>query len=266
MSLAAAPRMASAYAKAEQMHNDNASGAQSLLHLAAPPPNYPARISAIAAYFALLAAFVTVGFKAPESPVDEQQVVELAPIPAEEEPPPEDAPPLPETMEIPEAPPPALDPIAPVEEVKPVEKPKPLPKPTPKIERTVEKSRPHAEPRPAQTSTRREAKPAKPTPRAAAAPAVRAPAAPPGATLSASANAYHGCLQRAAGNMDAPVRGRVTYHATVSATGAVTSFSIISSSNPSLASLAQRIGSRCGSVPAPGRPGSLSGGISFSGP
>jgi hypothetical protein len=104
-----------------------------------------------------------------------------------------------------------------------------------------------------------------PAPRAAA-PAVRAPAAPPGATLSGAANAYHSCLQRAAGNVDAPVGGRVTYHATVSATGAVTSFSITSSSNSALASLAQRIGGRCGSVPAPGHPGSLSGGISFSGP
>jgi len=252
MTLAAASRLASPNVKAEKLFNDNATGAQSLLHIAAPPPNYPARVGAIAAYFALLAAVVTVGFKTPEAPVDEQQVVELAPIPDEEPPPPDEAPPLPETMEIPDVPPPALDPIAPVEEPKPVEKPKPVPK----VEKPVERPKPRTDARP--TPTRRDAKP-----RAAAAPAARAPAAPPGATLSASANAYHSCLQRAAGSMEPPVGGRVSYHATVSATGAVTSFSVTSSSNPALASLAQRIGGRCGSVPAPGRPGVLNGAISF---
>ncbi len=269
MSLAAAPRAASAYAKAERLYHDKASGAQSLLHVAPPPPDYPARTGAILLYFLLLALFVTVGFKNNDTPIEEEQVVELAPMPVEEQPV-EDTPPPPEAMAIPDIPPPpAFDPIAPVEEVKPVEKPK-IEKPKvekPKLEKPKAPTRAQTPSAPARPS-RQPAHPAaaaKPAPHVAA-PAVHAPPAPAGATISAAANAYHACLQRAAGSMEPPVGGRVTYHATVSATGAVTSFSITSSSNPSLASLAQRLGGRCGSVPAPGRPGSLSGGISFSGP
>lgn len=254
MSLADAPRLATPYLEADLPQAADASaGAQSLLHLAPPPPNYPARVGAIVVYLALLGLFVTVGFKTADTPIEEQPVVELAPIPVEE-PPPEDTPPPPEAMDIPDLPPPpAFDPIAPVDDVKPVEKPKPQPK--------IEKLKPRAETPPA-----REAKPAKGAPKPAAVPAARAPAAPAGATISEAANHYHACLQRAAASMEPPVGGRVTYHATVSATGAITSFSITSSSNPSLASLAQRLGARCGSVPAPGRAGSLTGGISFSGP
>ncbi|MFY9629273.1 MAG: hypothetical protein WAK03_14130 [Methylocystis sp.] len=256
MSFVAAPAYEAPINEIESRKSDSALGAQSLLQNLVPPPNYPARVGAVIAYLALIGAIVTIGFKANEAPVEEQQVIELAPLPVEE-PPLEEQTPPPEPIALPDPPPPqALDPIAPVEEQKPVERPKP----EQKIEKRVERvPAPHREPRPAPVAR------TQPAPRAAA-PAVRAPAAPPGATLSGAANAYHSCLQRAAGNVDAPVGGRVTYHATVSATGAVTSFSITSSSNSALASLAQRIGGRCGSVPAPGHPGSLSGGISFSGP
>jgi protein TonB len=251
MSLAAAPTYEAPYREPAHPRNDAAGGAQLLLHIAPPPPNYPARIGAIVAYLALLAAVVTVGFKTNEAPTDETQVVELAPIPAEEQPE-EDTPPPPEAIEIPDRPPPmALDPIAPVEEVKPVEKPK--------VERKIE--------RPVERAPRPAAKPAQSAPRAAA-PAARAPAAPPGATPSAIANQFHACMQRAAANAypesQAPRTAHISYHATFSASGSMTSYTISPSGNGAFDAVANRLGGRCGSVAAPGKPVSLSGSLTFS--
>ncbi|ARN80469.1 hypothetical protein [Methylocystis bryophila] len=262
MTLAAAPFDAPLQ-EPEPFDDSTRAGAQSLLRIPAPPPNHFARVGAIVAYLAMLAAFLTVGFRANEAPVEELQVVELAPLPAEEEAPPEDVPPPPETMTLDDLPPPpALQPIAPIEQ-KPIEKPKPLKK-VEKVEKPRErKPAPAHEARPNHERSRdhenAERKPAAVGPRTVS-------EAKPGATMSQAANALHSCLQRAASNIDAPRSGRVTYHASISASGSVTSFSISSSGNAALDGIANRIGARCSSVPAPGKPGSLSGAISFSGP
>jgi outer membrane biosynthesis protein TonB len=232
-------------------------GAQSLLTPGRLPSNYPAQIGAAAVYALILGAIVTLSFKTAEVPVEEQQVIELAPIPEEEPPPPEDTPPPMEEQALPDPPPPPMmDPIAPVEEVKPP--PKPVEKPIPKVEKKVEAPRPRMEAKP-----RPETRPAPAAPRADV-PGVRAPAAPPGATPSAIANTFHACMQRAASSFEAPLPGRVSYHATFSATGSLTSYSISPSGKGPLDSIASRLGGRCGSVPAPGKPVSLSGVISFS--
>jgi protein TonB len=254
MTLAAAPRFDAPLQEPDPADIATENGAQSLLRLPAPPPNHAARIIAIVAYLALLATFLTVGFRANEAPIEELQVVELAPLP--EEAPPEDVPPPPETMTLDELPPPpALQPIAPVEQ-KPVQPPKPIKK----VEKPVERKPAHPASERADRREHAERKPGAATSRTGAS------EAKPGATLSEAANAFHACLQRAASNVDAPRAGRVTYHASVSASGAVTGFSVSSSGNAALDGIASRLGARCGSVPAPGRPGSLSGGISFRGP
>ncbi len=257
MTLAAAPRFDAPLQEPDPADTANENGAQSLLRLPAPPPNHAARIVAIVAYLALLTAFLTVGFRVKEAPVEELQVVELAPLP--EEAPPEDVPPPPETMELDELPPPpALQPIAPVEQ-KPVQPPKPIKK----VEKPVERKPAQAHPA-SERSDRREHAERKP---GAATSRTAAPSeAKPGATMSEAANAFHACLQRAAASVDAPRSGRVSYHASVSASGAVTGFSVSSSGNAALDGIASQLGARCSSVPAPGRPGSLSGGISFRGP
>jgi periplasmic protein TonB len=257
MTLAAAPRFEAPSHEPEPTDEATRNGAQSLLRLPAPPPNHFARVGAIVAYLLLLAAFLTVGFRANEAPVEELQVVELAPAPAEEEAPPEDVPPPPETMTLDDLPPPpALQPIAPVEQ-KPIEKPKPI-----KVEKPHErKPAPSHEARPShERSSEREHADRKPAAAASHA------EAKPGATMSQAANALHACLQRAASSVDAPRSGHVSYHASISASGSVTSFSISSSGNAALDAIASRLGGRCSSVPAPGKPGSLSGGITFSGP
>jgi protein TonB len=259
MSLAAAPAYRATYQQSVQAAAVT-SGAQSLLHGGPQRPNYPARIGAVLAYLALLGAVVTVGFKTSDAPIEEQQVIELAPVPVDE-PPPEEVTPPPEPLDIPEPPPPlALDPIAPIEEVKPPP-PKPVERPKPKVEKRVE----HA------PAPRRDAHPVAPRAQSAprsAAPAVRAPAAPPGATPSLIANHFHGCMQRAAANAypesQAPRSARISYHASFSATGSLTSYSISPSGNGAFDAVANRLGSRCGSVPAPGRPVSLSGSLTFS--
>ena len=259
MTLSAAPRFDAPLEAPIPAELETEDGAHSLLHLPAPPPHHGARISAVVVYLALIAAILTVGFRAAETPVDELQVVELAPLPADDEPPPEDSPP--ETMPLDELPPPppALQPIAPVEQ-KPVEKPKPLKK----IEKPVERKPATHEARPASDKPAHHEHAERP---AGATSHTAAPSeAKPGATMSEAANAFHACLQRAAANVDAPRAGRVTYHASVSASGAVTGFSVSSSGNAALDGIASRLGARCSSVPAPGRPGSLSGGISFRGP
>lgn len=233
-------------------------GVQSLLQPTAPPPNYIAQAGAAAVYALLLGAVVTLSFRTAETPVEEQQVIELAPMPVEE-PPPEDVLPPPEELALPEPPPPPMmDPIAPVEEVKPA------PKPVPKVEKKIEKPiKPRTDAKPTTTPTRA----TNAGPRTDA-PAVRAPAAPPGATPSAIANHFHACMQRAAANAypdsQAPRTAHISYHASFSATGSMTSFSISPSGNGAFDAVANRLGSRCGSVPAPGKPVSLSGSITFS--
>ncbi|HXY57764.1 MAG TPA: energy transducer TonB [Methylocystis sp.] len=252
MSLAAAPTYEAPFNE-PALREDASAGAQNLLHLEPPPPNYPARVGAIALYLLALGAIVTVGFKTNETPIEEQQVIELAPLPVEE-PQVEDTPPPPEAIDIPDIPPPeAISPMVPIEQPQPVEKPKvEKPKPQP-----VQKVAPRAPTHPVAA--------AKPAPHVAA-PPMRAPAPPPGATASAIANQFHACMQRAASNYDAPRSGRVSYSASFSASGSLTSYSISPSGVAALDSIASRLGGRCGSVAAPGRPVSLSGAISFTGP
>jgi periplasmic protein TonB len=234
-------------------------GVQGLLQPKPQKPHHHVQIGAAAVYALLLGAVVTLTFKAAEQPVEEQQVIELAPIPADE-PPPEDTLPPPEELALPDPPPPPLiDPVAPVEEVKPA--PKPIEKP--KVEKKLDKppvAKPRSDARPSPSNVR-----ATPTPGARTdIPAARAPAAPAGTTPSAIANQLHACLQRAASSVDSPMAGRVTYSASFSASGSLTSFS---PSGPGpLAAIASRLGGRCGAVAAPGRPVSLSGVISFAGP
>jgi protein TonB len=244
-------------AVADAPFSSNPHGVQGLLQPTPDRPHYKAQLAAAAIYALLLGLTVTLSFKAAEVAIEEQQVIELAPLPAEE-PPLEDVLPEPEELTLPEPPPPMLDPIAPVEEA-----PKPKPVEKPKVEKKVE-------PRP-----RNDAKPAPAQPRAAAptgartdAPAVRAPAAPPGATPSAIANQFHACMQRAAANAYpeamAPRTAHIAYHASFSATGSMTSFSISPSGIGPFDAVANRLGARCGSVAAPGKPVSLSGAFTFS--
>jgi len=248
MTLAAAPRFDAPLEETLPAELVSEDGAHSLLHLPAPPPHHSARIGAVVVYLALIAGMLTIGFHANDTPVEELQVVEMAPPPADEEAPPEE---IPETMQLDELPPPppALQPIAPVEQ-KPIEKPKP--------QKKVE-HKPAHEARPAaERSNRAEHNPSAVGPRATS-------EAKPNATASLIANALHACLQRAAASVDAPRSGRVSYHASISASGSV-SVSVSSSGSAVLDGLASRIAARCTSVPAPGAPKSLSGAISFSGP
>lgn len=232
-------------------------GAQTLLHSKPPQPNYPAQAGAALAYALLLGVIVTLSYRTAEAPIEEQQVIELAPMPVEEETL-EDTLPQPEELELPEPPPPpVIDPVAPVEEVKP----KPIQKP--KVEKKIE--RPPTPRRAPSAAVPTRAGPAAP---AGTAPAVRAPATPSGATASAIANHFHACMQRAAANAypesQAPRTARIAYRATFSATGSLTSYSISPSGNGAFDAVANRLGGRCGSVPAPGKPVSLSGGLTFS--
>lgn len=224
-------------------------GAQSLLSAKPPRRHYLAQGIALALYALLIGWAVTTTFKPAAVVTEEEQTVELAPMPvAEEPPPPPDQAPI-EQPEVDDTPPPpmALDPIAPIEEVKPA--PKPVEKVEKKVDKPVER-KPTAAPR-------------------AAVPAARAPAAPPpGAQVSAIANHFHACMQRAAANAypesQAPRTAHISYHATFGPTGSLTSYSISGSGNAAFDGVAQRLGARCGSVPAPGKPVSLSGSLTFS--
>jgi periplasmic protein TonB len=258
MSLAATSDYQAPYRDVESLADDRQRGAHALLKKSSHRPNYFASLGAAAAYLAILGAVVTIGFKANQTPIEEEQVVELAPLAVDEPPPEEDIPPPPEAMQLPEPPPPAaLDPIAPIEEPKPVEKPKP--------KKIVEKKTPPQTPR---HNAPADAAPRRATTSATSAPAVRAPAAPPGATPSAIANHFHACMQRAAANAypesQAPRTAHISYHASFSASGSLTSYSISPSGNGAFDAVANRLGSRCGSVPAPGKPVSLSGALTFS--
>jgi outer membrane biosynthesis protein TonB len=217
-------------------------GAQSLLSAMPPKRHYPAQGAALALYALLLGAAVTTAFKPAQVVTEEEQTVELAPMPVAEEPPPPDQAPI-EQPEVDDTPPPpmALDPIAPIEEVKPA--PKPVDKVEKKVEKPVERKQP-------------------------AAPRAAVPAAPPGAQVSEIANHFHACMQRAAANAypesQAPRTARISYHATFGPSGSLSSYSISGSGNAAFDAVAQRLGARCGSVPAPGKPVSLSGSLTFS--
>jgi protein TonB len=253
MSLATAPRYAHSFD--EFPLSEDASGAQRLLSAPSPRPNYAIRCGAVVLYALAFGAIVTLGFSVQDKPIEEQAVIELAPIPAEETPE-EEAPAPPEPEELPEPPPPAPEAAAPVPEVKPPP-PKPVPKPKPK----VEKERLRHEPRPAPAERARTSGPR------TDAPAARAPA-PAGVPTSAIANHFHACMQRAASNAypesQAPRRARVAYHAVFGPTGSLASYSITPSGNAAFDAIANRLGGRCGSVPAPGKSVSLSGALTFS--
>lgn len=257
MSIAAAPGYEAAPKETREDFRIESHGAQTLLRSKPPQPNYPAQAGAALAYALLLGAVVTLSYKAAEAPIEELQVIELAPMPVEEEPPLEDTLPPPEELELPEPPPPVIDPVAPVEEVKP----KPILKP--KVEKKIERP-----PTPRRAPSVAAPTRAGPAAHAGTAPAVRAPVAPPGATPSAIANHFHACMQRAAANAypdsQSPRTARIAYRATFSATGSLTSYSISPSGNGAFDAVANRLGGRCGSVPAPGKPVSLSGGLTFS--
>ncbi len=239
---------AAAISGADTAPSDHRSvGAQSLLSAKPPKQHYSAQGIALALYALLIAAALTTAFKPAQVVTEEEQTVELAPIPVDEEPPPPDQAPI-EQPQVDDTPPPpmALDPIAPIEEVKPA--PKPVEKVEKKVEKPVERKQVAA-------------------PRVAA-PAARAPAAPPGAQVSEIANHFHACMQRAAANTypesQAPRTAHISYHATFGASGSLTSYSISGSGNAAFDTVAQRLGARCGSVPAPGKPVSLSGSLTFS--
>ncbi len=219
-----------------------AHGAQSLLSGKPPKRHYTAQGVALALYALLIGAAVTTAFKPAPVVTEEEQTVELAPMPVDEEPPPPpDQAPI-EQPQVDDTPPPpmALDPIAPIEEVTPA--PKPVEKVEKKVDKPVERKQPAA-------------------PRAI-------PAAPPGAQVSEIANHFHACMQRAAANAypesQAPCTAHISYHATFGASGSLTSYSSSGSGNAAFDTVAQRLGARCGSVPAPGKPVSLSGSLTFS--
>ncbi|MEF3365206.1 hypothetical protein V3H18_01525, partial [Methylocystis sp. 9N] len=143
MSIAAAPTYQDVTNHALGDDQGDSQGVQSLLQSTPARPHYPAQVGAVLLYAVILGALVTLTFRTAEKIAEEEQVIELAPMPVQEEPPPQDELPPPETMEIPELPPPpaVIDPIAPVEE-----KPKPPPQPAkPKTEKVAPK--PSAAPR-----------------------------------------------------------------------------------------------------------------------
>ncbi len=109
-----------------------AHGAQSLLSAMPPKQHYTAQAVALALYALLIGAALTTAFKPAQVVTEEEQTIELAPMPVDEEPPPPDQAPI-EQPEVDDTPPPpmALDPIAPIEEAKPA------PKPVEKVEKKV---------------------------------------------------------------------------------------------------------------------------------
>lgn len=223
-------------------------GAQTLLEPNSPRPNYPVQLGAVFLYALALAGVVFLSRPAPESVVEEPLELVLAPAPVEEPPPPPEA--TPEVADEPPPPPEAIEPIA------PVEPPKPIPKaePKPKIEKKVERkpvARSDAAPR-----------------HSAPGPATAAAPSAPSANLSAIASQIHARLQRAAANAypesQAPRSARVGYRVSFSASGALTSFSIVPSGNAAFDAVASRLGGRIGSISPPGKPVSLSGSLTFS--
>lgn len=222
-------------------------GAQTLLEPNAPRPNYPVQLAAVVLYALALAGVLLLSRPAPETQVEEPLELVLAPAPVEEPPPPEATPE--QADEIP-PPPEAIDPVAPVEEPKPVPKPEPKPKVEKKVERKPV-ARSDAAPR-----------------HAAPAPATSAAPSAPSANMSAIASQIHARLQRAAANAypesQSPRSARVGYRVGFSASGALTSFSIVPSGNAAFDAVASRLGGRIGAISPPGKPVSLSGSLTFS--
>ena len=137
---------AAAISSADSFPADHrAHGAQSLLSAKPPQRHYTAQGVALALYALLIGAALTTAFKPAQVVTEEEQTVELAPMPVDEEPPPPDQAPI-EQPEVDDTPPPpmALDPIAPIEEVKPA--PKPVEKVEKKVDKPVER-KPAAAPR-----------------------------------------------------------------------------------------------------------------------
>jgi protein TonB len=220
---------------------DNLRHTQSLLVLDGGHPNYPVRAAAVIVYALTLAAAVTLSLPKIEATTEEPMELVVVPS-AVEEPPPEEIPP-PEALDETPPPPEALEPVAPIEPPKPIP-----PKPAPKVERVEKKPIP--------------ARPA------VAAPTQGTPSVNANAQQSIASNQFLGCMQRAARNAapDSPIvkHGRVAYRASFGATGALTSFSITSSSgNPTFDAIATRLSSRCGTLPAIGKPFFISGGVLF---
>jgi protein TonB len=221
-------------------------GAQTLLKHNAPRPNYPAQGAAVLLYALALTGVVLLSRPTPETELETPLELVLAPAPVEEPPPPEEA--VPEQADEIPPPPEAIDPVAPVEEPKPVPKPQPKPKVEKKVER---KPRTDAAPRQATSATSA----------SAGAPAQNA-------SLSAIASQIHARLQRAAANAypesQAPRSARIGYRVSFSASGAMTSFTIVPSGNAAFDAVASRLGGRIGSISPPGKPVSLSGSLTFS--
>ena len=240
---------AAAISSADSFPADHrAHGAQSLLSVKPPQRHYTAQGVALALYALLIGAALTTAFKPAQVVTEEEQTVELAPMPVDEEPPPPpDQAPI-EQPEVDDTPPPpmALDPIAPIEEVKPA------PKPVEKVEKKVSTSRSSGNRRP-----RRGPFPPRARPRRR--PARRFRRSP---TISTPA-----CSARP----PTPIRNRKRRARRIfpitrrsGASGSLTSYSISGSGNAAFDAVAQRLGARCGSVPAPGKPVSLSGSLTFS--
>ena len=85
MSIAAAHSYEAASNDARDGYRIELHGAQTLLHSKPPQPNYPAQAGAALAYALLLGVIVTLSYRTAEAPIEEQQVIELAPMPVEEE-------------------------------------------------------------------------------------------------------------------------------------------------------------------------------------
>ena len=225
-----------------------AHGAQSLLSAKPPQRHYTAQGVALALYALLIAAALTTAFKPAQVVTEEEETVELAPMPAAEEPPPPpDQAPI-KQPEVDDTPPPpmALDPIAPIEEVKPA------PKPVEKVEKKVDKP---VERKPAAAPRRRSRR-----------------ARPRGAARRAGfgdrqpfprLHAARG-RQRLSGIAGAAHRAYFLSRDILGPSGSLSSYSISGSGNAAFDAVAQRLGARCGSVPAPGKPVSLSGSLTFS--
>ncbi|WP_400770018.1 hypothetical protein [Methylosinus sporium] len=217
---------------------------QSLLLPDGGRPNYAVSVAAALAYALLLTAVVNFALPHTEPTTEEPLELVVVPSPAVDQPPPEE---IPQPEEIDDTPPPpeAIEPVAPIEPPKP-----PAPKPVPKV---VEKKPPT--PRPA-TAARQDAAPA------------QSSAASANAQQSIAANQFQSCMQRAgrsaAPDSPIPKHGIVVYRANFGVNGAMTGFSIVSSSGiPTFDAIATRIGSRCGSLPAIGRAFSIGGRVVF---
>jgi outer membrane biosynthesis protein TonB len=255
MTSAFAPAILAGSAQPEKGPLAALGGAQNLLSLKRGRQHYLAEAAAVGVYALILVAAATYQATPQAAPPEEpmELVMEAPPPPIEEPKPPEPEaakPPEPQVEEPP--PPPTVEKaVAPIEPPKPKPIVKPVVKPAPKPKPVVQA--------PAQKTAA--------APRAVAAAPVRAVPVPAGATPSAIANQIHMRLMRAAANAypesQKPRSAHISYRVMVDASGHVTSFSITPSGNAAFDSVASRLGSRIGTVDAPGRAAALSGVINF---